>query len=341
MGDPGPHRRACRSQRARRRATTTTERAARGSRPGRSRALIARGSRIERAGRRFLDHGMTDVAAALTYYGVLSVFPATVAVIGIVGVFGDPAETARTIVGIAGDLAPEPVAETMRTPLESIMSDKGGAGVAVAAGLAGALWSASAYVGGFLRAARIVYGTDRSEPFWKQRLQQLAVTLAEILLAAVVASTAVLSGPVARAVAVPLGWNDATVAWWGVLKWPAVAIAVLAMITLLYFTASRESDNVTDVMRGGLIALVVWVILSAGFGIFVANFGSYDRTYGSLAGVIVSLVWLWMTNCVLLLGLEFNGVVMRTDHDGIGRDSGYIESMRVPMVENQHERRRQ
>ena len=255
----------------------------------------------------FRADGLSDWAAALTYYGLLALFPAMIALASILGLIGDPQATTRKVTEVITELGPESAAETFAGPVRSIASDRGTASLAFVLGLAVALWSASSYVGAFIRASNVIYETEEGRPFWKLRPLQIAITLAMVLLTALLALGLVLSGPVVDAVAGPLGIGSTAVTLWEILKWPAMAAIFIGMVSLLYYTSpDAEIRGFRWVTPGSLLAIVAWAIASAGFAFYVANFGSYDKTYGTLGGLVALLVWLWITNLAILFGAELN-----------------------------------
>ncbi len=262
---------------------------------------------LKRTVKEFSEDNLTDWAAALTYYGVLALFPALIALVSIVGLVGDPAATTNTLTEIVTKLGPASAAETLAGPIESITSNRSGAGIALILGLLGALWSASGYVGGFMRASNIIYETPEGRPIWKLRPLQMLVTLVMVLLTAVVALSLVLTGPIVSAVAAPLGIGSTAVTVWNYAKWPVLLGIVLVMIAILYYASPNvKLRGFRWVSPGALFALVVWLVASVAFAFYVANFGSYDKTYGTLGGVVAFLVWLWITNVALLLGAELD-----------------------------------
>jgi len=265
------------------------------------------GATLKRTVLEFREDNMTDWAAALTYYGLLSLFPALIALVSILGLFGDPKETTSTITEVVTKIGPSTAADTFSGPIESITSNRSAAGVLLVVGLAVALWSASGYIGAFMRAANVVYETPEGRPFWKLRPLQLLVTLAMVLMLALVALALVLTGPVVEAVAEPLGIGQTAVDVWDIAKWPVLLLVVILMFAVLYHASPNvKLPGFRWVTPGAALAIVVWLIASAAFAFYVANFGSYDKTYGTLGGVITLLVWLWITNLALLLGLELN-----------------------------------
>jgi membrane protein len=262
---------------------------------------------VKRTVMEFREDNMSDWAAALTYYGLLSLFPALIALVSIVGLVGDPVSTTRTITEIVTKLGPSSAADTFAGPIKSITSHRSAAGILLVVGLATALWSASAYVGAFMRAANVIYETPEGRPFWKLRPLQILVTLAMLLLLAAVALALVLTGPVVDAVAGPLGVGSTAVSIWNIAKWPVLLGVVVTMFAVLFYAAPNvKLAGFRWVTPGALFAIVLWLIASAAFAFYVANFGSYDKTYGTLGGVVCLLVWFWITNVALLLGMELN-----------------------------------
>ena len=262
---------------------------------------------LKRTVKEFQEDNLSDWAAALTYYGLLSLFPALIALVSIIGLFGDPEKTTQTITDMVTQLGPQSAADTFAGPVESITTNRGAAGILFFVGLGLALWSASGYVGAFMRAANIVYETPEGRPFWKLRPVQLLVTLVMILLLAAVLLGLVLTGPVVSAVAGPLGIGSTAQTVFNIAKWPIMLIAVILMFAVLFHAAPNvKLPGFKWVTPGAILALVVWIVVSVAFAFYVANFGSYDKTYGALGGVVILLMWMWLTNVALLLGMELN-----------------------------------
>jgi membrane protein len=262
---------------------------------------------VKRTFTEFSEDNMSDWAAALTYYGLLSLFPALIALVSLVGLVGDPATTTKAITDMVTKLGPSSAADTFAGPIKSITSNRGTAGVLFVVGLATALWSASAYVGAFMRAANVIYETPEGRPFWKLRPLQILVTLVMIVLLALVALALVLTGPVVTAVAGPLGIGDTAVSIWDIAKWPVLLAVMVMMFAVLFYSAPNvRLAGFKWVTPGALLAIVLWLVASAAFAFYAANFGSYDKTYGTLGGLVCLLVWLWITNVALLLGMELN-----------------------------------
>ena len=262
---------------------------------------------IKRTFTEFSEDNMSDWAAALTYYGLLSLFPALIALVSIVGLVGDPATTTKAITDMVTKLGPSSAASTFAGPIKSITSNRGTAGLLFIVGLATALWSASAYVGAFMRAANIVYETPEGRPFWKLRPLQIFVTLVMLVLLALVAVALVLTGPIVAAVAGPLGIGSTAVSIWDIAKWPVLLAVMVTMFAVLFYSAPNvKLVGFRWVTPGALLAIVLWLVASAAFAFYAANFGSYNKTYGTLGGVVCLLVWMWITNVALLLGMELN-----------------------------------
>jgi len=262
---------------------------------------------LKRTATEFMEDNLTDWAAALTYYGLLALFPALIALVSLLGLFGDPKTTTSSLTEIITSIGPESAAQTFSGPIESITSNQSAAGFAFVAGLAVALWSASGYVGAFMRASNIIYETPEGRPFWKLRPLQLGVTLLMIVLMVALALGLVLTGPVVDAVAGPIGLSGTVVSIWNIAKWPAMAAIFILMVDVLYYASPNvKLRGFKWVTPGALIAIVVWAIASAAFAFYVANFGSYDKTYGTLGGLISLLVWFWISNLAILFGHQLN-----------------------------------
>jgi membrane protein len=255
----------------------------------------------------FSEDNMSDWAAALTYYGLLALFPALIALVSIVGLVADPATVTKSVTDIVSSLGPKSAAQTFEGPIKSITSNKSAAGLAFVIGLVLALYSASSYIGAFMRAANVIYETPEGRPFWKLRPLQVLVTLVMVLLLAVVLLALLLTGPIVDAVAGPLGIGSTAVSVWNLAKWPVLLLVVVLMFAVLFHAAPNvKLPGFKWVSAGALFAIVLWLVASALFAFYVANFGSYDKTYGTLGGLVCLLVWMWITNIALLLGMELN-----------------------------------
>ncbi|MGL4743316.1 MAG: YihY/virulence factor BrkB family protein [Dermatophilaceae bacterium] len=248
----------------------------------------------------------TDQAAALTYYAVLSVFPGLIALVSLLGVFGQGERTVAALLDVVRGLGQPEVAEQLADPVRSVVGAQR-AGVGLAAGLAGAVWTASGYVGAFGRAMNRVYQVDEDRPVWTLRPAQLLVTIGLVVAAALVLVGVVLSGDLARSVGDVIGVGAQSVRLWDLAKWPIVLIVVVAMVAVLYdVTPNVHRPRFRWVSTGAVVAILTWILASLAFGFYVRNVGTYDRTYGSLAGVVVFLLWLWVTNLALLFGAELD-----------------------------------
>jgi membrane protein len=263
--------------------------------------------------REFRDDNLTDWAAALTYYAVLSIFPALIVLVALVGLLGQYPQTTDAILNIIDKLGPSSAVDTFRGPIEGVVKSKGGAGALLGVGLAVAVWSASGYIGAFTRASNAIYEVQEERPFWKRRPLQLLITLIAVVLVALLAIALVLTGDLARAVGDQVGVGDTAVTAWSIAKWPVLLIVVMTITSGLYYMAPNvKQRGFRWITPGSVIAVMLWIIASAGFALYVSHFGSYNKTYGSLGAVIVFLVWLWITNIAILFGAEFNSELERS-----------------------------
>ena len=266
---------------------------------------------LRKTAREFSRDQCTDVAAALTYYAVLALFPATIALLSLVGVVGQGQETVRTLTDILRDLGATGVADTLE-PILAEMSGIPGVGAGVVIGLLTALWTASGYVGAFGRGLNRIYEIEEGRPIWTRRPAMLAVTVVTVVLAAIVAMGLVLTGPAARAVGEAVGLGSTAVLVWNIAKWPFMLAAVALLVGLLYYAPPNvQQPRFRWISGGAVLAILVWAAASGLFGFYVANFSRYDATYGSLAGVVVFLLWLWITNLALLFGAELDAELER------------------------------
>ena len=261
--------------------------------------------------REFSKDECTDLAAALTYYSVLAVFPAMIALTSVLGLVGQGTNSVQTLLDIAADLGGASLVESVREPLLQI-ADSQRAGLALVLGLLGALWSASGYVGAFGRAMNRVYEIPEGRPIWKLRPLMLLLTLVLVILTALVLLALVVTGPVTSAVGDAIGVGDSLQTAWNYAKWPVLFAMVMLIVALLYYTTPNvQQPRFRWISIGALVAIVTWAVASAAFGVYVANFSSYDKTYGALGGVIAFLLWLWLTNLALLFGAELDAELER------------------------------
>ncbi|MEW6583458.1 MAG: YihY/virulence factor BrkB family protein, partial [Actinomycetota bacterium] len=262
---------------------------------------------LRRAVARLRAEQAMDRAAALTYYGVLALFPGLLVLVALIGLFGSHPATTDTLLDLIARVGPESAVDTFRGTVEGVVRGRGGAGALLGVGILGAIWSASGYVGAFMRAANALYGVPETRPFWRLRPLQVVATVAAIVLLAAVLAALTLTGGVARAVGEEIGVGGTAVTLWDALKWPVLLLVVAGLTTALYRVSPDVPGRRTrDMLPGAAAAVGVWLVASAGFAAYVANFGSYDATYGALGGVIVFLVWLWLTNLAGLFGLALN-----------------------------------
>lgn len=256
--------------------------------------------------REFSRDECTDLAAALTYYSVLALFPAVIALLSLIGLVGQGAKTVDIVLGVLNDVGASGAADTVR-PLLVTLSDAPGAGLAFVIAVGVALWSASGYVASFGRAMNRIYQIREGRPMWKLRPLMLFLTLLTVALTALVALGLLVSGTVAASVGRVLGLGSTAVLVWDVAKWPVLLGLVVLIVALLYFATPNVKQPRFRWMSGGaLVAILVWLLASAAFGLYVTHFSDYSNTYGSLAGVVVFMIWLWVTNLALLLGAELD-----------------------------------
>ncbi len=266
---------------------------------------------LRRTLREFRDDGGTDLAAALTYYSVLAIFPALIALLSLVGVFGQAQNSVAKILEILAPLVSADTLKRIREPLLDLAATEG-MGITLVVGLLGALWAASGYVGGFSRAMNRIYEVEEGRPFWRLRPMQLIVTATTVLLCALALVILIVSGPLAESVGQTIGVGSDLVVIWGYAKWPVLAMVVMVIVAMLYHaTPNVEFTKFRVISVGAFVAILVWLVASVGFAFYVANFSSYNKTYGSLAGVVVALLWLWITNVALLFGAELDAELER------------------------------
>lgn len=266
---------------------------------------------IKRSIREFSADKCTDLAASLTYYAVLSLFPALLALVSLLGVIGQAESTTQTMMQIIEGVGSPEVANTLRQPIEQLASAPT-AGLALVVGLLGALWSASGYVGAFGRSMNRIYEVEEGRPFYKLRPLMLLVTLVMLLLAVVMVILLVVSGPLAQTIGNAIGLGETVVLVWNIVKWPVLVIFAVILIAVLYYgTPNVKQPKFRWLSLGSVIALVVLAIATLGFFFYVTNFGNYNKTYGAIGGVIVMLLWIWIANLSLLFGAEFDAEMER------------------------------
>jgi membrane protein len=262
----------------------------------------------------FLDDECGDLAAALTYNAVLAVFPVGIVVVALVNLVTDGSTAVSTIIGILKDLGAGSVVadENFTQLLDAIIVQQSSAKVLLSFGLLGALWSASNYVGVFTRASNRIYGVREGRAWWKLRPLQIGLSAIALVLMAAVAAGLVISGPLVDAVGNALHAGEAAKLAWSIGRWPVLVLILMLLLSMLFWIAPNvRQPRFRWLTLGGFVALLVWGVASFGFGLYVANFGSYDKTYGSLGAIIAFLVWIYLSNSALMLGVEINAEVQR------------------------------
>jgi membrane protein len=266
---------------------------------------------LKRTGKEFQEDNLTDWAAALTYYGVLSIFPALIVLVSILGLIGESAT--QPLLDNLGSVAPGPAQDIFTSAIENLQGSQGAAGVFFVIGILGAIWAASGYIAAFMRASNAIYDMPEGRPIWKTLPVRVGLTVLLIVLSVISAIAVTLTGGLAKEAGNLLGLGDTAVTVWGIAKWPVLLLLVSFMFAVLYWAAPNvKQPGFRWISPGGVLAVVGWVIASLAFAFYVANFGSYNETYGALAGPIVFLVWLWISNIMILLGAEFNSELERS-----------------------------
>jgi len=265
---------------------------------------------LKRTVREFKDDNLTDWAAALTYYGILAIFPALLALVSVLGLIG-PSAT-QPLIDNLGAVAPGPAKQIFTSAIQNLQKNGGAAGLLFIVGIAGALWSASGYVAAFMRASNAIYEVGEGRPIWKTLPTRVLTTVVLLLMLAAVAIGVTLTGGLAEQVGKVLGIGTTAVTVWDIAKWPVILLVVITMFAILYWAAPNvKHPRFRWISPGGVVGVLLWIAASAAFAFYVANFSSYNKTYGALAGIIVFLVWLWISNIAILLGAEFNAELER------------------------------
>jgi membrane protein len=274
---------------------------------------LARGSWwgvLKRTVSEFREDNLTDWAAALTYYAILSIFPALLALVSVLGLAGQSAT--QPLIDNLAVVAPGSAKDIATDAIRNLQQSRGAAGVLFFLSLALAIWSASGYIAGFMRASNAIYDVGEGRPIWKTLPVRIGLTVALLLLTAISAVAVVVSGGLAREVGNVIGVGQTAVDVWNIAKWPVLVLLVSFMFALLYWGAPNvRHPGFRWISPGGLLATFTWIVASAAFAFYVANFASYNKTYGSLGGVIIFLVWLWISNIAVLLGAELNAELER------------------------------
>jgi membrane protein len=291
---------------------------------------------LKRTGQEFMADNLTDWAAALTYYAILSIFPALLALISILGLIGQSAT--QPLIDNITTFAPGAAKDISSDALSNLQRSQGAAGVLFVIGIAVAIWSASSYIAAFMRASNAIYDIEEGRPLWKTLPLRVGLTITLLLLTAISAIAVVVSGDLAEKAGDVIGLGSAVVEVWSVAKWPLAVLVVSFVIALLYWAAPNvKQRNVLWISPGSLLAVLLWIAASAGFAFYVSNFGSYNKTYGALGGVIIFLVWLWISNVAVLLGAELNAELEREHQLQAGQPAGqepYVEARDTRKMEH-------
>ena len=291
---------------------------------------------LKRTVSEFKADNVTDWAAALTYYGVLAIFPAILALVSILGLVGH--SVTQQLVSNLGKLAPGSVHQILTTAIGNLQHSRGTAGVTFIVGIAVAVWSASGYIAAFMRASNAIYDIEEGRPIWMTLPVRVAVTVVLLVLLAISAVAVVMTGGLAQQVGKVLGVGSTAVTVWDIAKWPVLLLIVSLMFSILYWAAPNvKHPGFRWLSPGGLFAVAVWVIASAAFAFYVANFSSYNKTYGALAGVIIFLVWLWISNIAVLLGAEWNAEIERArviESGSPADEEPFVEPRRQPKAKS-------
>jgi membrane protein len=270
----------------------------------------AYGGVLKRTLREFKNDNLTDLAAALTYYGVLAIFPMIIVIVSVLGLIG-PSATQPLIANL-GSVAPGPAKQIFTKAIQNVQSGQGAAGILFVAGLAVSLWSASGYIAAFMRAANVVWDVEEGRPIWKTIPIRLGITLVTVTLLTVSAIAVVFTVGLAAQLGTLLGLGHTAVTVFDIVKWPVMVLIVSVILAILYYAAPNvRQPKISWVSPGSVLAVILWIAVSALFALYVSSFASYNKTYGALGGVIAFLVWLWLTNVVSLLGAELNAELER------------------------------
>jgi membrane protein len=279
------------------------------------------------ASKEFSDDNLSDTAAALTYYSIQSIFPAAIVLLSLIGFAGK--NTTDKLIANLGPVIPSGSAHTQIVKLiNSLQENQKTAGLAFIIGLLTGIWSASGYVAAFMRASNTVYDVPEGRPVWKTIPTRLAVTIVLLVLMFAAALIVVFTGPVAHQAGDLLGLGSAAVRAWDIIKWPVLVVLLMVMVGILYWASPNAKQGFKWVSPGGVLGVLLWVIASGLFAFYVANFASYNKTYGTMAGIIIFLVWVWISNLAILLGAEFNAELDRARAEADGLPAGaepYVE----------------
>ena len=265
------------------------------------------------AGRRtlaeFKNDFLQDRAAALTYYGIQAIFPGILVLVSLLGVVGR--SVTQPLITNVANAVPGNVRTILLNAVTRLQHGHSTAGVLAIVGIVLGLWSTSSYVAAFMRAANAIYDVPEGRPAWKTLPIRLGVTLALMVLMVLSAVIVVVTGSLARHVGQVLGIGSAAVTTWDIAKWPVLLVLVCLMVAVLYWASPNARQGLRRIIPGAMLAVVTWLVASGLFALYVANFGHYNKVYGSIAGIIIFLIWLWITNTAMLFGAEFNAELER------------------------------
>jgi membrane protein len=266
---------------------------------------------LKRTVREFQEDNLTDWAAALTYYGILSIFPALLALVSVLGLAGHDAT--QSLIDNLSKVAPGPANDIVTNAIKNLQKSQGAAGILFVVGLGAAIWSASGYVAAFMRASNAIYDVEEGRPIWKSLPTRVLTTLVLLVMLAAVAIGVTITGGLAHQVGNVLGVGSTAVTVWNIAKWPVILLVVITMFAILYWAAPNvKHPKFQWISPGSVVGVLLWIAASAAFALYVANFSSYNKTYGAIGGVIVFLTWLWISNIAILLGAEFNAELERS-----------------------------
>lgn len=274
---------------------------------------------LKRTVKEFSQDNVSDWAAALTYYGVLSIFPGLLVLVALLGMLSSNGQ--KTVQDSVEQLAPSQQLQSLVNTVLGQVKDPGAAGIAAIVGLVVAFWSASGYTAAFMRASNAVYDVPEGRPIWKTLPIRVGVTAVVGVMLVVSAAIVVFTGKLAEIVGEKIGLGSVAVLAWNIAKWPVLMILVSLMFAILYWASpNARTGGFRWVSPGGTLAVVLWLIASAAFAIYLANFANYNKTYGTLGGVIAFLVWMWISNIAILLGAEFDAELERGRAIAAGQD---------------------
>jgi membrane protein len=252
---------------------------------------------------------LQDRAAALTYFGIQSIFPGLLVLVSLLGILGKSAT--QPLITNLGQAAPASVRKIIMSDVTHLQHSHAASGIIGIVGIVIALWSASNYVAAFMRASNSIYDVPEGRPIWKTAPIRLGITLVTMILLVASAVIVVVTGGLAQKVGSVLGLGSTAVTVWDIAKWPVLLIIIGLILALLFWASPNAKHGFQWVSPGGLVAVLLWLIASALFALYVANFGHYNKIYGSLASVIIFLIWMWISNVAILLGAEFNAELER------------------------------